>query len=422
MKKRVEKVKGLFLVMLVASMFMVIATPEEAKAVPSFARQQEQACTLCHWAFPKLNESGADYKFRGYRFKAEEGKDVWALDTWPISFVGEIEALYNDDTAKNGAVSRKQDVKIEEVEFILATPIGKKWSTFGEAAVEYDSASDSYEIGIATLFLTYHFYDDGKLNIRVRQFPIEFTYLTEKMREIIHNRPLAADPAVLGFFKTQKGIEINGQLLAPKGSKMPTYRYYLGLVRGEAEATSSERGLRNPSWYGTFEVNWLGQNLGLHYRQGREDRGSEGDVDTKYLTVNTELNYKYNPVGDFKLLLAYWQKEEQDWGGAGQLDVKYPTYTANLYYKPEFMKELILGARYDTLKVESDDASIDGMHRTAKVLSATYFFTPNIYFGFEVRDLDSGVTGIGTAYPSTISSSSTSWNQSRYRAFLVAAF
>ena len=48
--------------------------PEEASAIPSFARQTGQPCAACHTAFPELTPFGRRFKLNGYTLEGGESK------------------------------------------------------------------------------------------------------------------------------------------------------------------------------------------------------------------------------------------------------------------------------------------------------------------------------------------------------------
>jgi hypothetical protein len=53
-----------------AALFLAAAGP--AQAVPSFARQMDMQCTMCHGEFPVLNDMGRLFKLSGYTMSSEQ--------------------------------------------------------------------------------------------------------------------------------------------------------------------------------------------------------------------------------------------------------------------------------------------------------------------------------------------------------------
>src|SRR5258706_7822310 len=64
---------------------MVVGTPRSAPDVPAFARKYGVRCTVCHEAWPVLNDFGRAFRDNGYRMNL--GKDEpTALEPayWPV--------------------------------------------------------------------------------------------------------------------------------------------------------------------------------------------------------------------------------------------------------------------------------------------------------------------------------------------------
>jgi hypothetical protein len=49
-------------------MLIILIIPEGARAIPTFARKESVSCSVCHAAWPLLNETGRNFKENGYRF------------------------------------------------------------------------------------------------------------------------------------------------------------------------------------------------------------------------------------------------------------------------------------------------------------------------------------------------------------------
>ncbi len=64
----------------------VLATAEQAHAIPTFARKYRTSCITCHTVFPKLNDTGEAFRRNGYQFPTNE--DILVKDE-PIQFGGD---------------------------------------------------------------------------------------------------------------------------------------------------------------------------------------------------------------------------------------------------------------------------------------------------------------------------------------------
>lgn len=90
-----------------ASAALLIASPESAQALPSFARQTGQPCGACHTDFPQLTPFGRRFKLGGYTLgggkENDEYKKTFGGNQWvpPISFMGVMGLTKSDATGPN---------------------------------------------------------------------------------------------------------------------------------------------------------------------------------------------------------------------------------------------------------------------------------------------------------------------------------
>jgi hypothetical protein len=93
MTRRIDSVR------LIVAALIVIASlwvhPQQAYAIPAFARAHQVSCSLCHTGFPKLNHFGVEFMLRGYRMPGEEGKFLWDQ---PIPISGRVNLSYQSQT------------------------------------------------------------------------------------------------------------------------------------------------------------------------------------------------------------------------------------------------------------------------------------------------------------------------------------
>ena len=73
-------------VLILAFIALSFLVPETAHAIPAFARKYGFTCTMCHTAFPKLNDFGQRFRDNGYQIPGQEGyeKNVFEIPP-PIS-------------------------------------------------------------------------------------------------------------------------------------------------------------------------------------------------------------------------------------------------------------------------------------------------------------------------------------------------
>src|SRR6266496_5349457 len=58
----------------VVLVLVVVLMPNQASAIPAFARKHGLSCTACHEAWPALNDFGRAYRDNGYQLL--QGKDT----------------------------------------------------------------------------------------------------------------------------------------------------------------------------------------------------------------------------------------------------------------------------------------------------------------------------------------------------------
>lgn len=367
--------KGLFVIVLMA--FGWVLAAQDASAMPHFARKVAKDCTFCHSVFPKLNETGRIFRRNGYRFS--EDMEKWAVEvkdwtTFPMSAEVEIEGVYNNDT-KAGVKTKESDMKVDEVELMFGGAMGKtgKISVLGVIAVAQEE--DDYETGIGPAFVQINdlMGEEGKgfLNVRAGQWAIALPFIGPDQR-VVMNQYLAAK--TLGVFSDgeQRAIELNGSIVAPEETNIPTHRYSLGLSREDVANKDKLQG-----YYLTYAMTVReNYNLGVIYRHTKEDTSGTGagpDADFDKFGVAGEASF-----GSIKISLGYFISDGKD----GASDMK--NYMVEAIYM--LSKEVTFGGRYDV--VEEDGKSDKA---EAATLSARYNILSNVFAQVEYRQLnDSG--------------------------------
>jgi hypothetical protein len=103
-----------------------VATPPDAGAIPSYARQTGLSCTACHYTAPELNLAGRQFKLNGYITRDPEAKGIKAdrvngytgldlLSTLPLSVI--LEASFTSTKSalpatQNGVYEFPQDLSL----------------------------------------------------------------------------------------------------------------------------------------------------------------------------------------------------------------------------------------------------------------------------------------------------------------------
>jgi len=104
----------------VALVCLVLAMATRAEAIPYFARKFDTGCQTCHSVVPKLNQTGMDFRARGYRLPGFAQKGTVPIAAW-------VAARYENRT--DAGVDK---VFVDKVEMISGGQIGSRASYFAE--------------------------------------------------------------------------------------------------------------------------------------------------------------------------------------------------------------------------------------------------------------------------------------------------
>lgn len=225
--KTKQLILSLTLLMLVQGL-----VPDEAEAIPAFARKYNFSCTTCHAPMPRLKEFGNEFAARGFRLAETEEPDRAFRDTgdplltlqreFPVAV--RLDAFASFETADEG-----DDL------FDMKTPWGLKLLSGGSVAPKvgyyfYFFLSERGEVaGIEDAYL--HFDDLGgiPLDVLVGQFQLCDPMMKRELRlsfedyEIYRLRPgesssnLTYDRGVVIAYDTPFGLGLVGQIVNGNG-------------------------------------------------------------------------------------------------------------------------------------------------------------------------------------------------------------
>ena len=412
---------SMFTLLSISGLFALLAT--EAEAIPAFSRQIEKNCTVCHVAFPKLNETGRIFQANGFRFPDdEEWQDVKDMASLPVSAEIEFEVYRNSDDGATGAKKKvESDALVEELELLAGAPLWKdgKVSVFGTLAVEQENnqkVDAEYATALGTTFIQINDLvggtGKGLLNARAGQWDIALPFLSHSQR-VIKNRYLAQKPlGVLGSGDgsdelVRRAVELNGQIAAADDSGMPTHRYAVGLIRNDyenralsatppaTEESARKDRLAKPGVYGSYTVTLAEQvSLGVIYK--RDVTNETTAVDPPSVALNKYGVASELTIGPVIGTLGYFAGET-----ANNLD--YDNWLIEVLFVPN--KKVVLGARYDQLTREQFNPAIE------TTFTARYNILSNVYtlVEYRLRQDDTNIAGSNDA-------------QRRGRFYLVALF
>ncbi|MFI5372432.1 MAG: hypothetical protein ACHQ52_12810, partial [Candidatus Eisenbacteria bacterium] len=197
-------VRNVLIVLPLLVAMVVVMKPDRGDALPLFARKYGVECTTCHFAFPRLNKFGMDFRQRGYRMPGDKGQSPWEAKEFPISLVGNVGYTYNStDTASvfGGRASTSTSAFVQnDVEFQSAGTLSQNLSfhfddnftgaggplNSGQAFVQFDDVVK-----------------DGQLNVKAGIYDADIPYLADSRRTTLADylTPVTLDAS---------GIELNG--------------------------------------------------------------------------------------------------------------------------------------------------------------------------------------------------------------------
>ena len=364
-----------FTVMLsfVVSGLLSVFAPKKAEAIPAFSRQTGKSCSTCHSAFPKLNQTGQNFRTNGFRFPEDkEWNDVQDLKHVPLSVEAEVEAEFEKE--KGG--QQKSNMHLDEVELQAGLPIGKNGGFSAFSIVSFPGeAGKSVEVKQAFGQVNDLIGEKGHglLNLKVGQFDISLPFLSNVQR-VIKQRYYSQDN--LGIIGSTKGgnveffntaIELNGQIVGKDPNDL-THRYAIGLYNPTTIQDGNQLG--NPGIYVSYAVNFLENfNLGAIYKRDVVDKPTPDIPNAK------KALGKWGIAADAKIgpviaTLAYFRSESID---SKSLD----NVMGEVLVMPT--KQWVLGARMDFLNQE---ATKSGTRTSAMV---RYYISPSVYFQGEYR-------------------------------------
>ena len=372
-----------FLVILMTAVFLAgmtsVMLPEDADAVPSFARQTGESCYGCHIAFPKLNEKGYVFKYNGYRFKPNKGDEMWDLETVPLAM--KVEAEHESNW---GDTTHTDSLKFPEIELFFVGPVGKRASVFVELA--YDA--DPNELADVVLRLNYDLTGEGKFILSAGENEIEHDFLATTRDQ--NHQQYQAD--AIGHLPEVPTAEIFGQIMS--SGAISSYRYSAGVV---SDSSVTQKANKYSGLYGTLNLGFKGDHyLGVIYRYAEEDQGMAEASSVHRVSVAGELNF--NPLivtGGF-----FYTNFEEFSGGTTELD----GYNFMIEAAYKINEQLWLLAREDYLWAER--GSLDGNVNEASV-ALRYMVAANNSLQFEYRneessDLnDTDLSTVGTVFDDT---------------------
>jgi hypothetical protein len=372
---------------LLALLLFCWCLPQEAHAVPVFARKYGFNCTMCHSNYPRLNDFGQRYRANGYRLMDRENEDRTVLQSpAPVAF--RTSAGYNGTTYnKEAGLDCVSDFTLNGLDLLSAGLLGRNIGYLLVYLPQIEAARGvaGQEGTLEMASVVFSNLGSPWLNLRVGRFEPAYVAFSVK-RELsvapqeVYDVGFPDGPA---WSETQTGLEMSGHGSAP-------LRYAIGVVDGSA----TNRTIDSPAdVYGRLacvlgpgEGQTAGQRIGLSGYlgqarpsggQGKRESflrlGADASLNASVVNLAAQFHYGSDPKELWPGLGA--TKDVTWWGALGELTLMPRTdmvgfarfdYVDMPKINDEDVTRLTAGARY----YAEDNVAIHGevSHRILKAI------------------------------------------------------
>jgi hypothetical protein len=338
-----------------------------AQAIPVFARKYGFNCTMCHSAYPRLNDFGVRYRQNGYQLPGRESEERTVLQSpAPIAF--RTSAGYNYDPA--AGIRRFQ---INGLDLLSGGLLGYNLGYFMIYVPEISGSSgvapQTGSLEMANVMFS-NVASTSWLNLRVGRF--EPAYVAFSVKRQLSVAPVeiyeyTAEDQILPFSETQEGIELTGY-------GRSGLSYAVGWINGSpgnsASDPTSDVYVRAAQVFGQGEGQTAGQRVGLIGYLGKARPSAQPTASAqpvKRLGADISLNYE-------QLNLAiqgmYGMDDKSLWGTPS--DAEFWGGFTELSYLP--LTELVGFLRYDHV---TSPKEID-RNRQRVTVGGRYYFVDNL--------------------------------------------
>jgi hypothetical protein len=341
-----------------AFLFMSLL-PEDAEAIPAFARKYQFSCTNCHLAWPQLNQMGRTFKENGYRFPGNEKTEVISdFLQWdkhiPISTMI-VSQPYDE---------QKSDVRkvraLHEAELIVAGQLYKNVSGF--LAIEAEDEED-FEPKIHAGVFGYH--PLKALNIQLSYSSLLWAdpYDTYSPHRRLTRGSYSVVNTAFGGADNEGTLGDSRQTIALYGRPLEQLFYSIGFsgIADDAEGKNAS------NFHGRLAFDLIPEaTIGAFGITGKWD---EDEIERDFSRYGIDLQAEY---ANIRLTGAYLHaKDDRETTGEDENDAWY----AQLFYvwKKDTRPLLVPIVRFDSY--EENDGNDKYKELT---LNIGYYFTENI--------------------------------------------
>jgi hypothetical protein len=349
--------------------------PGDASAIPVFARKYGFDCTMCHSAFPRLNDFGQRFRANGYRLPGLEATEKTVWET-PAPVALRTSAGYNHERIKDSpAAGKVSQFELNGLDLVsgglMSTRAGYFLIAPPEVKPSKGVAAQEGTIEMASVVLS----DLGSpwLNLRVGRF--EPGCVAFSVKRSLSVSPYAvydlAMPGGVSFADTQVGLECAGHGCCG-------FSYAAGWVNGSPTNLDSDKPadvyLRVAKVIGPGEGQTAGHRLGAvaYLGQARPDSTHSRE---SWRILGADGSFCFGPA-NLALQWLFANYDRSLWGVGSD-----PDFNGGFAEFSVMPKTNHVGfARYDVLNAPSD-IPMDAWALTAGVRG---YFAPNLALHAEI--------------------------------------
>ena len=390
---------GAFASLAVSMMALSLLAPEEADAIPAFARRYRISCTTCHAPFPKLKAYGDEFAGNGFVIPEDEKERdyvsagdnlLWLNRDFPVAVRFDAFGVYEDDGEADNDLRTPWGVKILSGGTVYKN-IGYYFYFYFSERGEVAGVEDAYV----------HFNDvfGSTLDVMVGQFQTSDPLMKRELRMTYEDYEI---------YKTRVG-EARANLAYDRGVMLPfsidrskTDVVFMVVNGNGLEEAGDDRKFDEDKYknFGFRVSQAIGERLSLggfaYY--GKEEQCHASD---ELFYLGPDANLALGPV-EFTGQYLYRKDTNPEFERTGPYsdwEVETNGMIAELVYSPQLDRSRY----YFTLLYNMIDSDMDDLDYQTASLSGTYLLARNLRLAAEyTRDIEAEnnrvVVGFTTAF------------------------
>ena len=206
--------RAILLAPFLAIVVLISVWPGESWAIPAFARKYGVNCTMCHSAFPRLNDFGTRYRDNGYRLPGRENDERTVLQG-PAPIALRTSAGYDYESFKNTPDAEDvSQLRLGGLDLLSGGLLGRNIGYFVIYTPQITASRGvaGQEGALEMANVVFPRLKTGWLNVRAGRFEPAFVAFSVK-RHLSFSPYEIYDytfPGGAAFSETQTGIEVFG--------------------------------------------------------------------------------------------------------------------------------------------------------------------------------------------------------------------